>query len=85
MKKDKLEKIIYFSTASILNKQCELMRESLTYGTEYIQTKYKCFERLKESSFAEKTFAVFPTLVFGGTINKRSKYPASYLTSGLKE
>ncbi len=85
LEKDKLEKIIYFSTASILNKQCELMRESLTYGTEYIQTKYKCFERLKKSSFAEKTFAVFPTLVFGGTLNKRSKYPVSYLTSGLKE
>ncbi len=85
LEKNKLEKIIYFSTASILNKQCELMRESLTYGTEYIQTKYKCFERLKESSFAEKTFAVFPTLVFGGTLNKKSKYPVSYLTSGLKE
>ena len=85
LEKNKLEKIIYFSTASILDKKCNLMRESLTYGTEYIQTKYKCFERLKESSFAEKTFAVFPTLVFGGTLNKRSKYPVSYLTSGLKE
>ncbi len=85
LEKNKLEKIIYFSTASILNKQTELMRESLTYGTEYIQTKYKCFERLKKSTFAEKTFAVFPTLVFGGTLNKRSKYPVSYLTSGLKE
>ncbi len=85
LEKTKLEKIIYFSTASILNKKTELMKESLTYGTEYIQTKYKCFERLKESSFAEKTFAVFPTLVFGGTLNKRSKYPVSYLTSGLKE
>ena len=83
--KNKLEKIIYFSTASILNEQTELMRESLTYGTEYIQTKYKCFERLKKSTFAEKTFAVFPTLVFGGTLKKRSKYPVSYLTSGLKE
>ena len=85
LEKNKLEKIIYFSTASILNKDTELMRESLTYGTEYIQTKYRCFERLKESSFAEKTFVVFPTLVFGGTVNKRSKYPVSYLTSGLKE
>ena len=81
----KLEKIIYFSTASILDKNTELMRESLVYGTEYIQTKYECFERLKESSFKEKTFAIFPTLVFGGTLGKRSKYPVSYLTSGLKE
>ena len=42
-------------------------------------------DRLKESSFAEKTFAVFPTLVFGGTLKKRSKYPVSYLTNGLKD
>ena len=81
----KLEKIIYFSTASILNTNTELMRESLIYGTEYIKTKYECFERLRESSFADKTFAVFPTLVFGGTLGKNSKYPVSYLTSGLKE
>ena len=81
----KLEKIIYFSTASILDSKTELMRESLIYGTEYIKTKYECFERLRKSSFAEKTFAVFPTLVFGGTLGKRSKYPVSYLTSGLEE
>ena len=81
----KLEKIIYFSTASILNTNTELMREALIYGTEYIKTKYKCFERLRESSFADKTFAVFPTLVFGGTLGKYSKYPVSYLTSGLEE
>ena len=66
---EKLEKIIYFSTASILD----------------TQTKYVCFQRLRESSFAEKTFAVFPTLVFGGNLGKKSKYPVSYLTSGLKE
>ena len=81
----KLEKIIYFSTASILNTNTELMRESLIYGTEYIKTKYECYERLKGSSFAEKTFVVFPTLVFGGTLAKKSKYPVSYLTSGLRE
>ena len=85
LKKSNLEKIIYFSTASILDEKTELMRESLIYGTEYIQTKYKCFERLQESSFAEKTFVVFPTLVFGGTLNKKSRYPVSYLTAGLKE
>ena len=82
---NKLEKIIYFSTASILDQETELMRESLTYGTEYIQTKYECYERLKKSSYKEKIFAVFPTLVFGGTLNKKSRYPVSYLTSGLKE
>ena len=80
----KLEKIIYFSTASILDEKTELMREALIYGTEYIQTKYHCYERLKESSFAKNTCVIFPTLVFGGTLNKNSKFPVSYLTEGLK-
>ncbi len=83
--KKKLEKIIYFSTASILNERAELMREALTYGTEYIQTKYKCFERLSESPFHNKTTVIFPTLVFGGELGEKSKYPTSYLTQGLIE
>ena len=84
LKKSILEKIIYFSTASILNEKTELMRESLIYGTEYIQTKYQCYENLRKSSFANKTCVIFPTLVFGGTLNKNSRYPVSYLTEGLK-
>ena len=85
LKKNKLEKIIYFSTASILNERTELMREALIYGTEYIQTKYQCYENLRKSSFAKKTCVIFPTLVFGGTLNRNSKYPVSYLTEGLKQ
>ncbi len=81
----KLKKIIYFSTASILDEKTELMRESLIYGTEYIQTKYQCYEWLRGSDFSKKTYVIFPTLVFGGTLDKKSEYPASYLTQGLKQ
>ena len=80
-----LERIVYFSTASILDKNTDLMREALIYGTEYIQTKYECYERLKESIFAKKTSVIFPTLVFGGTFSKDDEFPVSYLTQGLKE
>jgi len=85
LKKNILEKIIYFSTASILNEETELMRESLIYGTEYIQTKYQCYKNLRKSSYAKKTCVVFPTLVFGGTLKGNSRYPVSYLTDGLKQ
>ena len=85
LKKTQLEKIIYFSTASILDEKTELMKEASVYGTEYIQTKYECYKRLKGSSLAKKTCVVFPTLVFGGTLNKKSRYPVSYLTEGLKQ
>ena len=83
--KDCIERIIYFSTASILDKNTELMREAMIYGTEYIQTKYLCYENLKKSEFSEITDVVFPTLVFGGTLDDKSYFPVSYLTSGLKE
>ena len=85
LSKDHIERIIYFSTASILDKNTELMREAMIYGTEYIQTKYLCYENLKESAFSEITDVVFPTLVFGGTLDDKSYFPLSYLTSGLKE
>ena len=83
--KDRLDRIIYFSTASILDNDTELMREALIYGTEYIQTKYQCYERLRESEYSKKTYVIFPTLVFGGTLEKKSKYPISYLTEGLRQ
>jgi len=85
LKSNRLEKIIYFSTASILDEKTELMRESLIYGTEYIQTKYQCYENLRKSSFAKKSVVIFPTLVFGGTLKGNSRYPVSYLTEGLKQ
>ena len=85
LSRDRIERIIYFSTASILDKNTELMREAMIYGTEYIQTKYLCYENLKRSEFAEITDVVFPTLVFGGTLDDKSYFPVSYLTSGLKE
>ncbi len=80
---DILEQIIYFSTASILNKNLEPLKESFIYGTEYIQTKAQCLQELENHQYAEKIIAVFPTLVFGGTVDGTSKFPSSYLTDGL--
>ncbi len=80
-----IEQVICFSTASILTKRLELLPESFIYGTEYIQTKAQCLEELEDHPFKEKIIVVFPTLVFGGKVNNGSKFPTSYLTSGLEE
>ncbi len=80
-----LEQIIYFSTASILDKHLNPLPEALAYGTEYIQTKAHCLSELEKHHLAEKIIAVFPTLVFGGTVDKKSPFPTSYLTQGLIE
>jgi nucleoside-diphosphate-sugar epimerase len=80
-----LEQVVYFSTASILNRDLELLPEAMDYGTEYIQTKAQCLERLEQHPLAERIVAVFPTLVFGGRVDGSGPFPTSYLTAGLKE
>ncbi len=80
-----VEQIIYFSTASILDRSLQPLQEALAYGTEYIQTKAQCLRELEQHSLAERIVAVFPTLVFGGRVDGTSPFPTSYLTEGLAE
>ncbi len=80
-----IKKIIYFSTASILDKHHHLLPQAVRYGTEYIQTKAKCLEELEKHSLSNKIIAVFPTLVFGGKYDNSGSFPSSYLTQGLEE
>jgi nucleoside-diphosphate-sugar epimerase len=82
---DVLEQVVYFSTASILNRDLELLPEAMAYGTEYIQTKAQCLGELEQHPLAERIVAVFPTLVFGGRVDRGGPFPTSYLTEGLKE
>ena len=81
----RLEQVIYFSTASILDRQLQLLPEAMAYGTEYIQTKAQCLEQLEHHPLASRIVAVFPTLVFGGRVDGSGAFPTSYLTAGLKE
>ena len=80
-----LEQVIYFSTASILDRHLRPLPEALAYGTEYIQTKARCLNDLEEHPMAKRIIAVFPTLVFGGRVDGTSPFPTSYLTEGLTE
>lgn len=81
----RLEQLIYFSTASILNRDLELLPEAMAFGTEYIQTKAQCLQDLEGHPLAQKIVAVFPTLVFGGRVVPGDPHPTSYLTAGVKE
>ena len=80
-----LEQVVYFSTASILNRDLQLLPEAMAYGTEYIQTKAQCLEQLENHPLADRIVAVFPTLVFGGRVDGSGPFPTSYLTAGLRE
>lgn len=73
------EQVIYFSTASILNHQNQLLPEAKEIGTNYIKTKYQCFTQLSQLAIAPKITTLFPTLVLGGDEHK----PYSHISAGL--
>jgi len=73
------EKILYFSTASILGKNNQPLKEAGVCGTYYIQSKYEGYGDIKNSPVKEKIITLFPTLVFGGD----SCHPYSHISQGL--
>lgn len=75
------ERVIYFSTASILDRNNQLLLPASQFGHDYIRTKYQCFSQLSRTAIADKIIAVFPTLVFGGEKDK----PYSHLSAGITE
>ncbi|WP_009631164.1 NAD-dependent epimerase/dehydratase family protein [Synechocystis sp. PCC 7509] len=75
------QQIIYFSTASILDSHNQLLKEAGEIGTDYIRSKYQCFQKLADSGIISKITKVFPTLVLGGDNTK----PYSHLSAGIPE
>lgn len=75
------EQVIYFSTASILDRHNQPLKEAGDLGTDYIRSKYTCHLHLPKLAIAPKITTLFPTLVFGGDETK----PYSHLSSGIKD
>lgn len=75
------EQVIYFSTASILDRHNGLLKQAGQIGTDYIKTKYNCYMQLSRLAIAPKITTVYPTLVFGGDDTK----PYSHLSGGLAD
>jgi nucleoside-diphosphate-sugar epimerase len=75
------QQVIYFSTASILDRQNHPLRQAGELGTDYIRSKYICHQQLAKLAIAPRITTVFPTLVFGGDATK----PYSHISSGIHE
>jgi nucleoside-diphosphate-sugar epimerase len=75
------QQVIYFSTASILNQENQPLKEAGQIGTDYIQSKFSCFQQLAKLAIAPQITTVFPTLVFGGDETK----PYSHISAGLPD
>ncbi len=76
------EQIIYFSTASILNRNNEPLKEARELGTNYIRTKAIGYSELSNLSIFPKITALYPTFVLGGDgVDK----PYSHIYGGLPD
>lgn len=78
---DRCERIVYFSTASILNEDNGLNPIAKTDGTPYIRSKYMMYEEVQKLPYRDKIFTVFPTAVFGGN----HSIPKSHLYEGIPQ
>lgn len=78
---DVCEQVIYFSTASVLDRNNELLKEANELGTDYIRSKYECLRQLSRLPIHKRITTLFPTLVLGGDSNK----PYSHLSAGLPD
>ncbi|RAP24617.1 hypothetical protein DID73_01410 [Candidatus Marinamargulisbacteria bacterium SCGC AG-343-K17] len=76
---NRLKKIIYFSTASILTDGNQLSSAAETEGTPYVKSKLEAYKAIKESSWADKVITLFPTMVLGGADDA----PYSHISQGL--
>ncbi len=75
------QKIIYFSTASLLDQQHRPLEVAGRAGTAYIRSKYEMLMRRTEVKLADRLITLYPTLLFGGS----PVAPYSHITSGIPE
>ena len=78
---DRCEQVIYFSTASVLGRNEEPLKEAGEIGIDYVRSKYDCLHKVPKLAIAPKVTTVFPTLVLGGETDK----PYSHISPGILE
>ncbi|MGI8499872.1 MAG: NAD-dependent epimerase/dehydratase family protein [Hassallia sp.] len=78
---DRCEQVIYFSTASVLGRNEQPLKEAGEIGIDYVRSKYDCLHKVPKLAIAPKVTTVFPTLVLGGETDK----PYSHISSGISE
>jgi nucleoside-diphosphate-sugar epimerase len=76
---NRLKKIIYFSTASILTGGNQLSPAAKTEGSPYVKSKLAAFNAIQDSQWADKVVTLFPTMVLGGGKDA----PYSHISQGL--
>ncbi|MEE8638165.1 MAG: NAD(P)-dependent oxidoreductase [Candidatus Margulisiibacteriota bacterium] len=76
---EKCKKVIYFSTASILDTNNQPLKEAEKLGTHYIRGKYLFYKKLPELNIHPNVITLFPTWVLGGD----HRHPYSHASAGM--
>ncbi len=76
---ERCERVFYFSTASILDRNNQPLKEAGEIGTDYVRSKYACHQQLQQLAIAPKVITLFPTLLLGGDAQK----PWSHISAGI--
>ncbi len=77
----RLERLIYFSTASLLATDGSLLEAARTHGTGYIHQKLDALVALSRHPLGDRIVPVFPTVVLGGD----ARHPYSHAMGGLPQ
>lgn len=78
---ERCQQVIYFSTASILDRNNQPLRAAGELGHDYIRSKYTCYQEIQKLAIADRVTILFPTLLFGGDGNK----PYSHISAGIPQ
>ncbi len=81
MDPERCKKVIYFSTASILDSNNQPLPEAETHGIEYIQAKYRALMEIPKLRIYPKMITLFPTILFGGD----DRHPFTHPSMGISE
>ncbi|GEM_PF-63928 len=73
------QQVIYFSTASVLDRNNKILKEASQLGTDYIRSKSDFLTQVSRLPIYKRMTILFPTLVLGGD----GQHPYSHLSSGL--
>jgi nucleoside-diphosphate-sugar epimerase len=77
----KCRKVLYFSTASVLDSDNRPDPQVQRYGTDYMKSKYHCLEQISGLDIQDRVITLFPTVILGGD----STHPSSHASSELRK
>lgn len=59
-------RIVYFASASVLDRDLKLLPDAAEHGTPYIRAKHRLVEEIEARGEAARVTGIFPTVIFGG-------------------